>query len=190
MFCVPIFTLGCVGLSKTSEKLLFSKDEVLSPERIILKKFVFTNATKHWNIYIIKLIRYATENIFSTNILRKESSIHYLPHGKSVKSSIQFLFEHVNEFLFKSKQVNNCSVDPYKFASIYIETSNEIHEITLFKPLMTYRPSNLQMNRFLSHHIDDIQVKQHFVLNPNLHLNISVHYINFSSNSFLKCYIW
>ena len=187
MFCVLIFTLGCVGLSKASEKLLFRKDEVLSPEGIILKKFVFTNATKHWNNYIIKLIQYSTEKIFSTNILRKESSIHYLPHGKSVKNSIQFLFEHVNEFLFKSKQVNNCSVNPYKFSPFYMETFHEIHEITLFKPLMTYRPSNLQMNRFLSDLIDDIQVKQHFVLNPNLHLNISFHYIYFSSNSFLKC---
>ena len=93
----------------------------------------------------------------------------------------------MNEFLFKSKQVNNCSVDPHTFSSIYIATIHEIHEITLFKPLMTYRPSNLQMNRFLSYDIENIQVKQHFVLNPNLHLNISVHYMYFSSNSFLKC---
>ena len=69
MFCVLIFTLGCIGLSKASEELLFSKDEVLSPEGIILKKFIFTNATKHSNNYIIKLIQYSTEKIFSANII-------------------------------------------------------------------------------------------------------------------------
>ena len=84
----------------------------------------------------------------------------------------------------KSKQVNVLHVHPYIFYGDNYD-GLEIHETTLFKPLMTYSPSDIDI---ISNSLEDIQVMQHFVLNPNLHLNITVHYMYFSSNSFLKCF--
>ena len=54
-------------------------------------------------------------------------------------------------------------------------------EKTLYEPLLKYR--------FMESTIHKItQIKIHFTLHPNLHLNISADYIYFSSNSFLKCH--
>ena len=51
---------------------------------------------------------------------------------------------------------------------------------TVFEPLKTsfLKGANQRQNSVL-----------HFILDPTLHLNISVHYIYFSSNTFLKCHI-
>ena len=154
-----------------SERSMLKKYVDLLAEGTMLQKFTCTNASKYWNKYVKKPIQYSTEKIFSQKLLRKESITIYLQY------SVQLL----KQFITKSKQVNPLSVDPY----IYIDY--EIHETTLLEPLMTYRPSDLGIiSSYL--HTRDIQVKQHFILNPNLQLNISVHYMYFSSNSFLKCY--
>ena len=141
-------------------------------EGTVLKEFAFTNASKHWNKYVKKLIQYSTERIFFQKFLEKESITIYL----------QYLVQLLNQFIIKLKHVNDLHFKPY----FNIMKSYEIHETTLLEPLMTYRPSDLEIitpDKFL-----DLQVKQHFILNSNLQLNISVHYIYFSSNSFLKCY--
>ena len=163
------------------------KDVDLSLEEAILKKFVFTNAAKLWNRYVTKLIQYSIEKIFSKMITRNKMSVYYLPYNKSLKICIQLLMEEIKDFLFKSKKVNVCHVDLYLlWSKNYI--IREIHETILFKSLMTYRPSFLQMNWFPDNNIDDVQVKQHFILNPNFYLHISFYYIYFSSSSFLKCF--
>ena len=175
MLCVCIATMYCIGLSVASERVMLKKYVNPLAEGTMLKKFAFTNASKHWNKYVKKLIQYSTEKIFSQKVLREEPITIYLQY------SVQLL----KQFIIKLNHVRVLHIDPY--FDKYSE--DEVHETTLLDPLKTYRPSDLVIiskDRYI--HGMDIQVKQHFVLNPNLQLNISVHYMYFSSNSFLKCY--
>ena len=121
------FTIVCyIGLSMASERAMFKKYVDLLPEEIILKELAFTNASKHWNNYVKKLIQYSTERIFPKNILRKESIAIYLQY------SVQ-LFK---QFLIKSKQVYDLHFNPV------ISKHYVIYEITLLQPLMTCRLNN------------------------------------------------
>ena len=186
MLCVSVVTIYCFCLSMASEKLTINKYVDPLPESAMLKKFVFTNATKHWNNYVKKLMEHSTKKAISKRVLKKESAINSLLQVKTIIIYLQHSVKLLKQFFMKSKQVNVLHVHPYVSYAESHEGS-EIHETTLFKPLMTYRPSDLDIisNSFR----EDIQVKQYFVLNPNLQLNLSVHYMYFSSNSFLKCFL-
>ena len=190
MLCVSVVTMYCFCLSMASEKLIRNKYVDPLAERAMLKKFVFTNATKHWDNYVRKLMEYSTKRVVSENVLRKEPSINCLPKHKSITIYLQDSVKILKHFVMKSKQVNALNV------SSKMSYDSEIHETILFKPLMTYRPSDIDImsnsyiedNIMSNGYIEDIQIKQYFVLNPNLQLNLSVHYMYFSFNSFLKCF--
>ena len=120
-----------------------------------------------------KLIQYSTERIFSQNILQMESITIYL------LNSLKLL----KQFLIKTKQVYDLNFNPN------VNFVLKDYEITLHEPLMTYRLSNLRIiSSDIYKQIRNIQLKQYFFLSPNLQLNISVHYMYFSSTSFLKCF--
>ena len=170
MISVYFTTLCYIGLSTASERAMLKKYVDPLADGTILKEFVFTNAHKNWNNYVQKLIQFTTKKIFSQ---RKQT----------IKIYLQYFVKLLKQFINKSKHVNILHVDPY------FDSDDEIHETILLQPLMTYRPSDLAIIPLdVSPLLRDIQVKQHFFLSPYLQLNISVHYIYFSSNSFLKCY--
>ena len=181
-------TLCYIAISMASGREVLKEDVDFSPEGTILKKFVFSNATKYWNNYVRGLIHFSAEKkILERNVV-KEASVSYLRLNQSVKSWFQYLFKLLKQFLNKSKQVNDCHVDPI-LASNEL-TPYELYEIILLEPLMTYRLTDQQIDRFSLYisYIPYFKFKQHLFLDPSLCLNISFDYIYFSSNSILKCY--
>ena len=82
MLC--IVTMYWFGVSVASEKVMLNKYLDPLPEIPILKQFVFTNAPKHWNIYVKKLMEYSIKRVITEKVLRKESSIKCLPHDKTI----------------------------------------------------------------------------------------------------------
>ena len=158
--CAFIFTMGCLCLSIASE--VTTPKQHTSLEGRMLKKYVFNNASKHWNHYVRKLLH---------------SSLFPLLKNKFLTIYLQGLVKLVEHFFIKSKQVNHWH---YKISSFSTGINDEG---TSYDPLMTYR--FLETTIGVVHYV---QIKQHFILHPYLHLNMTVHYIYFSSNSFHQCY--
>ena len=152
--CAFIFTMGCIYLSMTSEVTALKQHTSL--EGRMLKKYVFNNASKHWNHYVRKLL---------------DSSIFLLLKKIFLTIYLQDLVKLVEHFFIKSKQVKK-----WRYRNFFVISAIK-DEGTSYEPLMTLRflEPILEILQY-------VQIKQHFILHPSLHLNMTVHYIYFSSN--------
>ena len=134
----------------------------ISLEGRMLKKYMYNNASKHWNHYVRKLL---------------DSSIFPLLKNKFLTIYLQGLVKLVEQFFIKSKQVKN-----WHYRNFFVTTGIN-DEGTSYDPLMTLRFLDSTRGPVLY-----VRIKQHFILHPNFYLNMTVHYIYFSSNSFHQCY--
>ena len=131
-----------------------------SMESRLFRKYVFTNASKHWNHYVRKLLYNSLEIDFS-----KSNQYHLC--DETLLNGLNYLVQSSGKIVVLSKQVK-----PLWF---YFKTV--FNSITLLQSLKTHKIQ-----------LDDVgQVFVHFHLHPKLHLNMTFHYIYFSSNTFLKC---
>ena len=155
--CAFIFTMG---LSMALEVTTLKQHTSL--EGRMLKTYVFNNASKHWNHYVRKLLHSLMFHLLKNKIL-----IIYL----------ECLVKIVENFFINSKQVKYW----YYSRNVFIISSIK-NERTSDEPLITHRflESTHRVVRY-------VQIKQHFILHPTLHLNLTFHYIYLSSNSFLQC---
>ena len=136
----------------------------------MLQKYVFANASKHWNHYVRKLLHKSLDK--HRGIISLLQTDDYSPPAKTNLICLKYLLHRVKLFIDKSKQVNN-------------EQCVRYHNF-FRKPLKTYRFNNPRYYKSKSGQYLVFLV--HFRLHPNFHLNITAHYIYFSANSFLKCY--
>ena len=160
----------------------------LSPEERMLKKYVFTNASRHWKHYLRKLLHNSLQTYFPkipasipdfllirlpTKVVQNLNK--YLPISDNALNCLFYLSQHVKLFLAKQKQVQELEIVSLITSGWFL-----VGNKTVFEPLKTsfLKGANQRQNSVL-----------HFILDPNLHLNLSVHYIYFSSNAFLKCQI-
>ena len=110
-FSVYILIICCFGLSKTLEDTM--------------KKYVFTNASKHWNHYVRKMVHVSLEIYFHKNIHTEirfdpslmnftiTESIQYVPIEESVKMYLKHLNQCLKQFHFKSRQFDNMYISKY-----------------------------------------------------------------------------
>ena len=156
-----IFVLGCIGLLMSSERV--SKKNVSLKGNMFIK-YVYNNASKHWNHYVRKLLYNSLEMHLSTC----NKPCHKTPLTRCLIS----LVPSVKKLVFRSRNI--------KYLSFYWNNSK-----TVFEPLKTYIYScisdPLTGIRGLGH------ASVYFHLNSYLHLNVTFHYIYFSSNTFSKC---
>ena len=157
--CAFIFTMGCNCLSMVSE--VTTLKQYTSLEGRMLKKYVFSNASKHWNHYVRKLL---------------DSAMFPLLKNKFLTIYLQCFIKLVEQFFLKSKQAKD-----WHYTNFF-ELSGINDEGTSYEPLMTLR-FLLSTGPYVY-----VQIKQHFILHPNFYLNMTVHYIYFTSNSFRQCY--
>ena len=150
-----------------------------SPERRILMKYVFTNASKHWNHYIRKLLHNSLEfyvmNI-SVDLFVPSSLFDRNPDAvceENVMSCLKYLMQHVNKFVFKHKKVEYLRIVSLVGAGTKFK-GNSI----LLEPIKTSSLKGVKGPQYSTLHFD---------LDPHFYLNMTFHYIYFSSNSFLKC---
>ena len=68
-----IFLICCFGFSITLEGVTAKK--CVSLKETVLNKYVFTNASKHWNHYVRKLVYSSAVQTFLNAFARKESSV-------------------------------------------------------------------------------------------------------------------
>ena len=133
-----------------------------SVESRLFRKYVFTNASKHWNHYVRKLLHNSLEIYFS-----KSNQYHLC--DKTLLSGLNYLVQSSRKIVAMSKQVK----------PLWFYFKIKFSSITLIQPLTTHRIE-----------LDEGHFFVHFHLHPNLDLNMTFHYIYFSSNTFLKGYCY
>ena len=167
-----IFIICCVGFSAILEGV--KSKEKTSLEQTILKKYVFSNASKQWNHYVRKLL-YNILEIYFPNILKYLSitsfveSDKYVPHDGSLLLYLKYSPRYVKQVIVKVNYMRHL-----------------VYSNLLRKPLETYRfgEHSLRMRKMKPQQ----GFRLYYMLHPNFHLKIFAHYIYFSSNSFFKCY--
>ena len=175
-FYLKVFIIYCIVSSTTSEGVTLN--ETTSLEQTVLKQYVFSNASKHWNHYVRKLLHNSLE-IYFPNIIKYHSMAsfveagRYIPYGRSVLLYLKYLPPHTKQVVVKLNQV--------KFM-------RDLVAHLLQTPLQTYRFSFHSLPITLRRTKPGHRFSLYYVLHPNFHLKIFAHYIYFSSNSFFKCY--
>ena len=160
LFCA-ILALSCIDLLMRSEGV---SQEILSPEGNMLTKYVYNNASKHWNHYVRKRLH---------NSLERHLSNYNKPCNKtSLTRCLISLVQSVRKLVFRSRNV--------QYLSFYWVNSR-----TGIEPLKTHRFSWISdpATGLLGKGIASV----YFNLHSYLHLNVTFHYIYFSSNTFSKC---
>ena len=156
-----IFSLSCIGVLMCSEAI---SQKMFSPEGNMLKKYVYHNASKHWNHYVTKLLH---------NSLEIHLSKYNKPCNKTALTRCLIsLVQSVKKLVFRSRNI--------KYLSFYWKTSR-----TILEPVKTHRFSWISdpATGLLGKGIASV----YFNLHSYLHLNLTFHYIYFSSNTFSKC---
>ena len=161
MICCLCFTMA---LEVVTAKKFVSLEEKM------LQKYVFTNASKHWNHYVRRLLYSSAGKILPNVFIRKESSV-------IITTYLHYSVQLVKKFLIKTRQVKNWQYSDY-IPIVFSITD----EKTVYEPLLKYRFMESTIGI-----ITEIKINLHFTLHKHLHLNISVYYIYFSSDSFLQC---
>ena len=155
-------------MSLTSEELSSKKNIYQSLEVTLFRKYVFNNASKHWNHYVRKLLHNSLEIC-----LPESSQCH--PWIEVPLNSLNYLVQYLNQTILKLKKVKNLQFNAMSTTASYVP---DVGNIVLIKPLQTSHFKGGKESQYYN---------LYFNLHPKLHLNITFHYIFFSSNSFLKC---
>ena len=173
-----VFIIFCIGSLTTAEGIMLN--EKTSLEQTLLKQYVFSNASKHWNHYVRKLIHNSLENYFP-NILRYHSMTSFVESDKYVPDHGSLLL-YLKHSLLYVKQVI-VKLNKVKYMR-HVDFRNFLR-----KPLETYRfgEHTLWLSGFAKQQ-QQRRFRLYYILHPNFHLKIFAHYIYFSSNSFFKCY--
>ena len=106
-----ILIICCFGLSKASEEMM--------------NKYVFTNASKHWNHYVRKMLHVSLEIYFPKSIhyeynfdpplyeLLVTESNQYAPLHESITMYLKHLSHRLKLFHFKSRKVESMYISKY-----------------------------------------------------------------------------
>ena len=168
-----LFALYCFGHLMISEGGISNKP--LSLEERMLKKNVFTNASKHWHHYVRKLLHSLLEihlpNYYKHNYFVLPNQHH--PYDKNLLKCLQDMVQFVMKFVDGSQKVKRLL-----FYWVYSRI--------LLKPSKTHMfiwtPSPITGTRGRGHALVYLN------LHPHFHLNITFHFIYFSANTFNKCF--
>ena len=146
----------------------------LSLEGTMLINYVFTNASKHWNNYVRKILHSSLE-IHLPNYYKHKHSVlpkQYHPYDKNLLKYLQYLVQSVKKFVVDSQKV--------KRLFFYWVSSR-----TVLQPLKTH------MFMWTPLPIPGIDFRRdasvYLNLHTHFHLNMTFHHIYFSANTFDKC---